>query len=137
VSPAVTVSHHRADAGWRSSGDKAAVAFTVNGASDVANIRTNYPLAQMPVSWHFPVDNKSVRNKRTQSVGRVVDFAGNVPFAQWSQLLKDEVDHFLMAAGAYEATPTGTTKFAASESLDRIESLIRAARRRLAKGDDK
>jgi hypothetical protein len=70
-------------------------------------------------------------------MGRVLDFAGNVPFSQWSQLLKGEVDHLLVVADAYESAPTGTTKFAASESLDRVESLIRAARRRLAKGDDK
>ena len=67
---------------------------------------------------------------------RTLDFAGNLPFSQWTRLLKDQVEHLLVAANAHEAAPTGTTRLAANESLDRIESLLRAARRRLAKGDD-
>ena len=70
-------------------------------------------------------------------MGRVSDFAGNLPFSQWTQLLKDQVDHLVVAADAHEAAPTEATKFAAEVSLDRIESLIRAARRRLGRGDDR
>jgi hypothetical protein len=70
-------------------------------------------------------------------MGRALDLAGKLPFSQWTQLLKGQVEHLLVAADAHETEPTGTTRLAASESLDRIESLIRAARRRLAKGDDR
>jgi hypothetical protein len=70
-------------------------------------------------------------------MGRVLDLAGNLPFPQWTQLLKGEVEHLLAAADAHETAPTGTTRLAAIESVDRIESLIRAARRRLSKGDDR
>ena len=70
-------------------------------------------------------------------MGRVLDLAGNLPFSQWTQLLKGQVEHLLVAADAHETAPTGTTRLAANESLDRIESLIRAARRRLSKGDDR
>jgi hypothetical protein len=102
----------------------------------VAYIRTNYPLAEMPISWHFAADSKSVRNKGRKWMRRTLDFAGNLPFSQWSGLLKDQVEHLLVAATAHDAAPTGTTRLAANESLDRIDSLLRAARRRLGKGDD-
>ena len=69
-------------------------------------------------------------------MGRVLDLAGNLPFSQWTQLLKGQVEHLLVAADAHETAPTGTTRLAASQSLDRIDSLLRAARRRLGKGDD-
>ena len=33
---------------------------------------------------------------------RTLDFAGNLPFSQWSELLKDQVEHLLVAAAAHD-----------------------------------
>jgi hypothetical protein len=67
-------------------------------------------------------------------VGKVVNFAdytGDMPLGEWAQFLKDQADDLIILASGHEAAPTILTKQAASDSLDRIEGLLSAARRSL------
>ena len=63
--------------------------------------------------------------------GKVIASAGNLPLSEWATLIKDQAEDLVVLINAHEATPTDNTKQAVHASLDRIDSLVRAAYRHL------
>ncbi len=66
-------------------------------------------------------------------MAKVIDFAGDLPLSEWAQFIMDQAEDLQVLANQYEDVPNEATKEAVSDALERIESLLRGARRRLNK----
>ena len=66
-------------------------------------------------------------------MAKVIDYAGDLPLSECAQFLMDQAEDLLVLANQHEDTPSPASKEAVAEALDRVEGLLRGARRRLYK----
>jgi hypothetical protein len=62
-------------------------------------------------------------------MAKILDFDSDMPLSEWAQFIKDQAEDLLLLANEHEAAATSGTATSVTDALDRLQELLRGARR--------